>query len=304
MRRRLVVLALVGSLVSIGCGKKHNGGKGIGGGSGGEHEAPALPGQVQLLVDGKPVANADRAAAAAWSKLADLLPANAKDAKTWSIVEIHTHAGRITTMPEPASTQPGLIAALFPGKSGIDFGMFTADELAKHGTPKLVEMDVSDVRVKLAPAVAEGGGSASGGAGSGNGEGAGENRKADPDGPDLSGVSLTIKQKSGDLELTGEDLGQIAKVNAPIGDTTTPGWDVASILAAKQIKPTAKLIITDDSGASVTMTAKQLDPKTDLAFMKVNKQGQLRFRLFEKNAGGAWDTVGDLRGVTTIELVP
>jgi len=307
MRRCLVVVTLALSL--LGCGKKHGGGKGTGGGGGGDREAPALPGQVQLLVDGKPVANADRAAAAAWTPLTSLLPANARDPKTWAIVEVHTHAGRITTMPEPASTQPGLVAAVFPGRDGgIDFGMFTADELAKHGTPKLVEMDVSDLRVKLAQPVAsgtDGSGSASdGGSGGGNGEGNGSNRAASPDGPDLTNIKLTIKQKSGDLELTGADLGAIAKVNAPIGDTSTPGWDVASILAAKKITPTAKLIITDDSGASVTMTSKQLDPKTDLAFMKVNKQGQLRFRLFEKNSGGAWDVAGDLRGVTIIELVP
>jgi hypothetical protein len=268
---------------------------------------------VRLLVDGKPIANADRAAAAAWSRLADLLPANARDAKAWAAVEIHTHSGRITTMPEPAATQPGLIAAIFPGKDGIDFGMFTPEELAKHGTPKMVEMDVSDVRVKLTPAPepadgsggsdASGSGSDSGGSGGANGEGGGANRTADTS-RDLTGIKLTIKMPSGEVQVTGDDLGKIATTVAPMGDTSTPGWDVATVLAAKKIKPTSKLIITDEGGASVTMTAKQLDPKTDLAFMKVNKQGQIRFRLFEKNAGGAWDVAGELRGVTTIELIP
>jgi hypothetical protein len=102
----------------------------------------------------------------------------------------------------------------------------------------------------------------------------------------------------------GEDLAKIKTVTAPQGDTSTPGWDVASVLAAEKITPTAKLIVTDEGGATVTITAKQLDPKTDLAFMKVNKQGQIRFRLFEKNSGGGWDVAGELRGVTTIELLP
>src|SRR5262249_40435817 len=156
------------------------------------------------------------------------VPATARDTATWALLEVHTHEGRVTTMPQPASRQPGLVAALFPGKSGIDFGMFTPEELAKHGTPKLVEMDIIDVKVKLEPAqpAAAGtggsgtGGSAgsaastsgtggeggaavakgtAGGAGGGNGEGNGSNRPSGEAGPDLSSVKLTIKQKGHDV---------------------------------------------------------------------------------------------------------
>jgi hypothetical protein len=312
MSRVTVVLvacvAVTALIAAPGC-KKHNGGKGVGGGKSGDPAAiPSGPGIVQILLDGKPVAGVGAEAAAKWAPITDLLPGTGKDAKTWQALEIHTAAGRVTTMPEPGATQPGLVAAIFPGKDGVDFGMFTPDELARHGTPKLVETNVTDVRVKLgaAPAAPAGSGSGSSGShGGGDGEGSGANRTASGgSGPDLSGLKLTIKQKSGDVEVTGDDLGKIDRVVPPIGDTETQGWDVAAVLASRKLKPTAKVVITDESGTTVTMTAAQFDPKKDLAFMKVNKQGQIRFRLFEKNAAGAWDVAGELRGVTTIELLP
>ncbi len=314
MSRISVVLvacvAVVFAAGAAGC-KKHGGGAGTGGGKGGDRvTAEPVPGTAQLLVDGKVVGSADAAAAQKWPRVADLMPAAAKDPKTWQTLEIHTASGRVTTMPDPAASQPERVAALFPGKDGVDFGMFTADELAKHGTPKLVETNITDVRVKLMAGAAGSGtgtgtGSGTGGSGGGDGEGNGSNRIAGGGGgTDLSALTLTIKQKSGDVTITGDELAKIAKVAPPIGDTETTGWDVATVLASRNLKPTAKVIITDDSGTSVTMTASQFDPKKDLAFMKLNKQGQVRFRLFEKNASGVWDVIGELRGVTTIELLP
>jgi len=266
---------------------KHGHGDGSGGGHAGVH----------LFVDHKAAGVADAAAAARWAPLAELLPANARDAATWRVLEVHTKSGRATTLPQPATAQPGLVAALFPGKDGVDFGMFAPEDLAKHGVPKLVETEPSDVRIETTT----GGEGASGG---GDGECNGANRASAGTTPELAGVKLTIKQKSGDIEITGDDLGKMTRVPPPTGDTSNPGWDVAAVLAAKNIKPTGKVVLTDDSGATVSIAAADLDPKKSVAFMKVNKKGEIRFRLFEKNAGGAWDVAGELRGVTTIELTP
>jgi hypothetical protein len=334
--RCILVVGIVVGLAGAAC-KKHGGGAGTGGGTGGDHAQPAarLPGDVQVLVDGKVAANAGKQVAEAWTPITNLVPATAKDTAAWALIEVSTHDGRVTTMPKPHDHQPGLVAALFPGKSGIDFGMFKPEELAKHGTPVLIEMDVYDVKIKLepAPVASAGGGSGAagsaggsgpgtggeagvsgakgasaggtaGGNGGGNGEGNGSNRPSGEPAQDLSSIKVTVKQKGHDVEITGADLGKIAKVPPPTGDTSTPGWDVAAVLAAKNIKPVGKLILTDDSGASVTIPAGELAPGKKIAFLKVNRQGQLRFRLFERNAGGAWDVAGDLRGVTTIELLP
>src|SRR2546423_5542251 len=103
MARLSVVLVACALAGAAGC-KKHGGGKGTGGGNGGDRahaDVMAIPGQVQLLVDGKVVANADRAFAATWAPIAGLLPPTARDAKTWDVLEVHTAGGRVTTMPEP-----------------------------------------------------------------------------------------------------------------------------------------------------------------------------------------------------------
>jgi hypothetical protein len=305
MSRLSVVLVACVAVAGAGAGcKKHGGGNGTGGGTGGgggSGQAEVGPGAVKLIIDGKPAGAIDAAAAARWVPLAQLVPAAARDTARWAALEVHTAGGRATTMPEPASTQPGLIAALFPGKSGIDFGMFTPEALTQHGTPKLVETGVVDVRVTMAAAGATADGS--GGSGGGDGEGGGANRDAHRDRPGLDGVKLTIKQAGGDRVVTGDELGKVAKVAPPVGDTETTGWDVASLLHDLDIPLTAKVIVTDKSGASVTMTRAELDPKKSVAFMKLNRSGDLRFRLFQKNKGGGWNIAGELRGVTTIELL-
>lgn len=300
MSRLSVVLVACVAVAGMSC-KKHGNGDGTGGGTGGGGggHAQVAPGAVKLIIDGKPAGSIDPAAAARWVPLAQLVPEAARDTSRWTTLEVHTAAGRATTMPEPASTQPGLVAALFPGKSGIDFGMFTPDALAKHGTPKLVETDVIDVRVTVKP----GGGPSAGGSGGGDGEGGGANRDSDQERPGLDTITLTIKQPGGDRVVTGAELGKIAMVAPPVGDTETTGWDVASLLHDLKIDVTAKVIVTDTTGASVTMTKAELDPKKSVAFMKLNRSGQLRFRLFQKNKGGGWDIAGELRGVTTIELL-
>ena len=198
---------------------------------------------------------------------------------------------------------PGLVAALFPGKSGIDFGMFAPDELVKHGTPKLIETGVVDVRVTIAPAEGSGAPAGAGGSGGGDSEGGGENRTAARPETDLTQVKLTIKEPGGEHVLSGVDLEKLPKVAPPVGDTDTTGWDVASLLGDLHLAVTPKVIVTDTTGASVTMTKADLDPKKSVAFMKLNRSGQLRFRLFQKNKGGGWNINGELRGVTTIELM-
>lgn len=295
-----IAIAVVSALVlGLGCGKGGGGGGGGTGGGDGSGRAKPAPGTVEIYVGGKVAATADATWAARWAPIAELLPAEARNPASWSVLEVHTASGRVTTMPEPAATQPNMIAALFPGKDGgIDFGMFTAEALAKKGTPTLVETNIVDVRVKYA-AIAPG---AVPTAGSGGAEGGGQHK--DEQGPDLATVTLNLKQPSGAYLLTGEELGKIAKVAPPTGDTDTTGWDVAAILAARSIKVTGKVVLTDGEGAAVEIAAADLVPAKTLAFLKLNKQAQLRFRLFQKTAAGTWAVTGELRGVTQIEIVP
>ena len=65
------------------------------------------------------------------------------------------------------------------------------------------------------------------------------------------------------------------------------------------MKATGTLVVRDITGAAVT-----IDPATlsqGLGFLKLNRNGQLRFRMFVKR-GDEWIVDGELRGVTRIEL--
>jgi len=60
--------------------------------------------------------------------------------------------------------------------------------------------------------------------------------------------------------------------------------------------------LSGESGSSVTLEKQDLDPKTSVPFVKLNRQGQLRFRVFKKQ-GESWQPGPDLRGLTKIEVL-
>ncbi|HEU4727620.1 MAG TPA: hypothetical protein VFT22_07020, partial [Kofleriaceae bacterium] len=59
------------------------------------------------------------------------------------------------------------------------------------------------------------------------------------------------------------------------------------------------LVLTGEGGTSLTLDRKDLDGGT-VPFIKLNKQGTLRFRVLKK-AGEGWNTAGDLRALSAIE---
>jgi hypothetical protein len=52
----------------------------------------------------------------------------------------------------------------------------------------------------------------------------------------------------------------------------------------------------------LTLEKQDLDPKTNVPFVKLNRQGTLRFRVFEKQ-GDTWQPGPDLRGLVGIEVL-
>lgn len=256
-----------------------------------EAAAPPKAEPATITVDGKQVAAIDPGKAGAYPPLATLAGG---DLEAWRSIEVVSKGGT-ETIEEPATKHPGLVAALYPEAGGVALGFFAPEDAAKQGKPQWSVAGVTAVRVTTGPKPEM----ATGGQGGGDGAGGGEEGERPP---------LTAETKivvvAADGAKTTIDGGQIAKLptsTAPIGDTDTPGWTLGQLIELAGAEPTGKVIVYGSEGANLILEPADFDPAKATAFIKLNRSGQMRFRLFRK-AGSTYDIAGELRGIDKIEL--
>lgn len=247
--------------------------------------APAASdGTVTIFVDDKPVGKIAPKEVGLWPRLDTLVPVSARRLGTWQSIAVK---GKTTSSVErPSSTHPDKVAALFPGENGAPaFGMFDPVELAKHGKPGLREDSITEIRIKLAT--------------DGN---RGQNDHADSAAGDPTKLELTIKTAKSEQVVKGETLLAVERQPMPGGDGEAKGWPLSTILANAGLKSYKRLRLTGEGGTNLTLEQQDLDPKTSVPFVKLNRQGALRFRVYKKQGAG-WEAGADLRGLTKIEVL-
>jgi hypothetical protein len=288
MHRRYSLLAI---LVVAACSKDEpktgpvtgsgsSGSAGVGPASG----APATPpGTVEVFVDDASVAKVSPDQLAKWPRLDSLVPDDMRRLGTWQTIYLRGAGEKPTEISRPSVTHAEAIAALFPGADGKPaFGMFDPVELAKKGKPTLQTVALREVRIVRSKE--ERGGAHQGG---GSGE-------------DPMKLVLTIKTAGGDKPLTGEKILAIPRESQP-GHEETKGWTLTKLLAAAGVTKFTKLVLIDAAGTSVSIDRKDFDDKTTVPFIKLNRQGSLRFRMMKKKGEG-WQAAADLRALTTIKV--
>lgn len=276
--------------LAIACGgkkKEQPSGEASGAGPGTGSAAVATPddGTVAILVDDAPVAKIAAKDLAGWPRLDALVPEEARRLGTWTALGFVTTAGGApTTLDKPAQTHPDQVPVVFPGKDGKPaFGMFDPVEYAKQGEPAFRVDAVREIKLTLSKM--ERGGDHQGGGGEGS---------------DITKLVLEIVTPEGTKQLTGPEIVKLPREPQP-GHDDTKGWRVTQFLEAVGVTKWEKLTLVDASGASVPLTKQELDPAKTNPFVKLNKSGQLRFRLFTKQGEG-WSPGADLRGLTKIEV--
>jgi hypothetical protein len=268
-------------VMAIACGgKKKQEDSGVGSGS-----APAVvEDTVEIFVGAQSVAKLTVKELASWPRLDSLVPMEARRLGTWNAITFETRGGAPSTLERPAQSHPDKVPVVFPGKDGKPaFGMFDPVEYAKKGEPGF---HVDNVReVKLAISSTERGGEHQGGGG---------------EGADITKLVLTIVTKDGEKKLTGPEILKLPRQPQP-GSEDTKGWRVTQFLEAVGVTKYQSITLIDASGTSVPLTKKELDSKTAHPFVKLNKSGVLRFRMFTKQGQG-WAPGADLRGLVKIEV--
>jgi len=266
-------------------------------GCGGSKDAPPAPQATQvtappqratelkIFVDDTEVATIDAAKVAGWPRLDSLIPEAARRLGTWQAISIRSGKPAPIELARPFETYRDFAPALYPGQGGaIAFGLFDPVELGKRGKPAVYEEGVTELRIKLDANGARGG----------NDHGGGE--VVDP-----ANVSLAIKGPKRETKLSGEKLLSLPREPMPGGGGDAKGWRVPQLLEAAGVTSFKKLRLFDASGMSLTLEQAELDDNT-VPFVKLNRQGALRYRLY-KRAGTGWQGAADLRNVVTIEVL-
>jgi hypothetical protein len=245
---------------------------------------PVAAHAVEIFVNDTSVAKITKEQIASWPTLDSLVPEDSRRLGTWQVVYLKGAQAKPAELNRPSATYPDKVPAVFPGKDGAPaFGMFDRVELAKHGEPGLRQDAVSEIRIKLAK---EGrGGDHQGGTGG----------VADP-----MKLVLAIKTPEGDKTLTGEQIMAIPRESMP-GNDDNKGWPLTKLLTAAGVTRYTKLVLVDAAGTSLNIEKKDFDDKTTIPFIKLNRQGSLRFRMMKKQGDG-WQAAGDLRALATIKV--
>lgn len=242
------------------------------------------PAGLAVFVDNEPIATLQGKALDAWPRLDSVVPVASRRLGTWATISL---VGRTTTeVRAPSTTHPDLVPAVFPGLDGEPaFGMFDPVDLAKRGKPAVRHDHLREIRITRATD-------------SGRGEqDHGEGSSSDP-----TLIRLSIHTPAGATVIDGTKLLKIPRENVP-GTDEPKGWTLQTILTAAGVTAFEKLVLSDARGTALNIDKTAFDPKTSIPYVKLNRQGQLRLRVFKKQ-GTNWNpTGGDLREFVAIEVV-
>ena len=246
---------------------------------------PAIA-KLEIFVDDKSIGTIAMPQIASWPRLDSLVPVTARRLGTWEVVYLKGKAAKPSELAHPSATYPELVPALFPGSDNTpSFGMFDAVELAKHGKPVLHEDGLHEIRIKVA-----------------QGAGRGEHESGEGGGADPTTIKISIKTAKGESFVEGKQLLAIPRRPMPGDNGDGKGWPLATILELGGVKQFHTLLLTDAAGMNLTLEKADFDPKRSVPFIKLNRQGQLRFRVFKKQ-GETWQAGGDLRGLVAVQVV-
>lgn len=253
-------------------------------GSAAEPAAADPSGAVAIYVDDQQVGKLALDQVNLWPRLDTLVPVSARRLGTWQVVTVK--GAKSTDVRQPSSTYPELVPALFPGEGGKpSFGMFDPVELAKKGKPALREDGINEVRIKLAADGMRG-----------------QNDHGEGGGGDPMALELTIKTAAGEQIVKGARLLETPREAQPGESGEGKGWKLDTILANAGVKKYERLLLTGENGTNLTLEKQDLDPKTSVPFVKLNRQGSLRFRVFKKQ-GDTWQPGADLRSLARVEIL-
>lgn len=220
----------------------------------------------------------------------------------WLALEAIDSAGKVHTTMAPAKNQAGKVPLLALGKDGVQLGFRAIGASGALADPVQA---VAKVTIKTRGDAGQIAAQVGAGAADqhGTGDSAGNREHADEARPTASPeLKIAITGAQGESVFTGDKLEALPVIKAPSGDTLTPGWSLLDVLKAAGIEKPAVVHLTDGEGATLQLGADDFDPAKTVLYLKLNRSGVIRFRVFRK-VGDTWEVGGELRGITKIHVV-
>src|SRR3569833_612219 len=223
---RWVLLLL---LAVAACGSKHDA---PAAGSGGSGRA--------VVVYGKQAATVSQTQLAAWPRVDQLVPVEARRLGRWQDLELVGAKPKPTDMASPSATYPALVPAVFPGEGG---------------------------------------------------------------GKDPATLKITFVMPDGKSMVPDhEKLLALPRDNLP-GTTDGKGWTLQTILTAAGVKKFDKIVVSNANNVALNLDKTNFTADS-VPFVKLNRKGELRLRIYKKT-GSAWQPAGgdvsDLDGIQVLK---
>lgn len=244
--------------------------------------APA-PASVQIFVNDAVVGTIAIEQIKLWPRVDALVPTSARHLGSWQ--DLTFKAAKPEPLHQPSASYPDYVPALFPGDDGKpSFGLFDPVELAKHGKPAAArEDDVSEIHIKMS-------------------EGShGQNEQGNAADADPMKIKVAIKTPKGESTLEGAKLLAVPREPEP-GGKDPKGWTLATLMKTAGVSHYDKVVLTDAAGLALTLEKQDLDPAKSVPYIKLNRQGSLRVKVYKKQ-GDSWQASGDLRGLVSVEVL-
>lgn len=220
----------------------------------------------------------------------------------WLALEAIDSAGKVHTTMAPAKNQAGKVPLLAVGQDGVELGFRAIGAKGALADPVRA---VAKVTIKTRSDAGQIAAQVGAGAADqhGTGDSAGNREHAHEARPTASpDLTIAITGAQGESVFSGDQLEGLPVIKAPSGDTLTPGWSLLDVLAAAGIVKPMVVHLTDGEGATLQLGAADFDPARTVLYLKLNRSGVIRFRVFRK-VGATWEVGGELRGITKIHVV-
>ncbi len=234
---------------------------------------------LEVFVNDESVAKVTAAQVAAWPRLDSLVPPPARRLGQWGTVTLKD-AAKSTDLTKPSDTYADMVPALYPAAGGVAFGMFDAVELAKKGRPAMHQDGLREIRIAIVD------------------NGRGQNEDGAETAGDPTKLVLAFKTAAGESKLTGDKILAIPR-EALAGQGK--GWKLATLMTAGGITTFDHLVLTDTAGPNVTLDKADFAADS-IPFVKLNKRGELRLKVYKKKGEG-WEAGAGLRSLATIQVL-
>jgi len=274
-------IVMSAAMLAIACGGKKSEDKPKPGSGTDTGSAAAKFDGVEVFVDGKSVAKVATADVAQWPRLVALVPEDDRRLGTWDALEFKP-AG--DPLKKPSASYPDKLPIVFPGKDGKPaFGMFDAVELANKGNPAFRVDGITEIRITVSKV-----------------ERSGMHQGTTGEAADPTKLVLPITTPDAVKTLTGPEIMKLPRIGQP-NQEDAKGWTLFQLFEAAGVTKYEKVTLIGANAMSVPLDKQELDPATTLPFIKLNKAGALRFRMYTKK-GDAWVQGADLRELISIKV--